>query len=108
MEDDGEDLLRLPSLAPMRICLARARPMTTGSTASRWLGLETRWSAMVLPLGEVYSPVAPMWYLTSPPPRTLRGSTSSKLGEDLGGRAADGVGHDVEAAAMAHGEDGAC
>ncbi len=30
-----------------------------------------------------------------------------KLGEDLGGRAADGVGHDVEAAAMRHGYDGA-
>ena len=30
-----------------------------------------------------------------------------ELGEDLGGRAADGVGHDVEAAAVAHGEDGA-
>ena len=31
-----------------------------------------------------------------------------ELGEDLGGRAADGVGHDVEAAAMRHGDDGAC
>ena len=30
-----------------------------------------------------------------------------ELGEDLGGGAADGVGHDVEAAAMAHGDDGA-
>ena len=34
---------------------------------------------MVWPVGEVYSPVAPVWYLTSPPPRTLRGSTSSNL-----------------------------
>ena len=30
-----------------------------------------------------------------------------EAGEDLGGRAADGVGHDVEAAAMRHGDDGA-
>ena len=30
-----------------------------------------------------------------------------KLGEDLGGGAADGVGHDVEAAAMRHGDEGA-
>ncbi len=29
-----------------------------------------------------------------------------ELGEDLGGRAADGVGHDVEASAMRHGDDG--
>ena len=28
--------------------------------------------------GRANSPVAPMWYLTSPPPRMLRGSTSSK------------------------------
>ena len=29
--------------------------------------------------GEMYSPVAPMWYFTSPPPMVLRGSTSSNL-----------------------------
>ena len=29
-----------------------------------------------------------------------------EAGEDFGGRAADDVGHDVETAAMAHGEDG--
>ena len=33
---------------------------------------------MVRPWRETWSPVAPMWYLTSPPPRMLRGSTSSK------------------------------
>ena len=31
-----------------------------------------------------------------------------EVGEDFAGLAADGVGHDVEAAAVAHGEDGAC
>ena len=42
----------------------------------------------VLPLAVVKSPVAPMWYLTSPPPMVLRGSTSSNLEKisDGGGR----------------------
>ena len=41
MHDDRNDLSAcLPS--PRRVCLARARPMATGSTASRWLGFETR------------------------------------------------------------------
>jgi hypothetical protein len=60
----------------------------------------------VLPVAVVKSPVAPMWYFTSPPPMVLRGSTSSNLVK-ISGAAADGVDHDVEAAAMAHGEDGA-
>ena len=58
-----------------------------------------------MPLGEMYSPVAPMWYLTSPPPSDAARVDVFKLGEDLGGRAADGVRHDVEAAAMRHGDD---
>ena len=32
----------LTSAFPARSCLARVRPTVTGSTASRWLGLETR------------------------------------------------------------------
>ncbi len=46
-----------------------------------------------------------MWYLTSPPPRTLRGIDVLEAGEDLGGPGADGVDHDVQPAAVAHGED---
>ena len=45
-----------------------------------------------------------MWYLTSPPPRVLRGIDVLEAGEDLGGVAADGVHHDVQAAAVAHRE----
>src|ERR1035441_2344861 len=71
----GRYFSRAPS--PVRSCLARVRPTVTGSTASRWLGLETRWMWTLSPLRVLYSPVAPMWYLTSPEPRTLRGSTSS-------------------------------
>ena len=81
--------------------------MMTGSTASRWLGLEARWRSTVLPVAVMKSPVAPMWYLTSPPPMVERGSTSSNLVKISRERAADGVDHDVEAAAVAHGEDGA-
>src|ERR1035438_1954340 len=110
----------------MRVCLARERPIATGSTASRWDGLETRCMLIARPSGARYSPVAPMWYFTSPPPSTLRGFTSSKRAkisagerptmlvitfrrprsarEDLGRRAAHDVGHHVQAAAMAHRE----
>ena len=86
VHDDGQDLVAAGLIrtiefradSQMRVCLARERPRATGSTASRWLGFETRCSEMALPLGARYSPVAPMWYFTSPPPSTLRGLTSSK------------------------------
>ena len=67
-----------PWSSPRRACLARTRPMATGSTASRWLGFDTRWILTSLPPRAANAPVAPRWYLTSPPPRMLRGSTSSK------------------------------
>ena len=71
-------MLRTPS-APVRSCHARARPITTGSTASRWLGFEARCSETTLPFAVFRSPVAPMWYFTSPPPIVVRGSTSSNF-----------------------------
>ena len=46
--------------SPARVCFARARPMATGSTASRWLGLETRWIPTFRPSAAEKSPVAPM------------------------------------------------
>ncbi len=91
--------------SPSRTCLARARPSATGSTASRWLGFETRWMLTLRPSRPVKSPVAPMWYLTSPPPKVLRGSTSSKPAKISAGVPADGVHHHVQAAAMAHRDD---
>ena len=54
------------------------QPLITGFTTSRWLGLETSWIRIIRPFRVRYSPEAPTWYLTSPPPRTLRGFTSSK------------------------------
>ena len=65
------------SVSPARCCFARARPTATGSTASRWLGFETRCIPTFRPSAVTKFPVAPMWYFTSPPPSTLRGSTSS-------------------------------
>ena len=56
MHNDPERLFRTRRRAgqlrtvdmPCRDCLARARPIATGSTASRWLGLETRVNADLL------------------------------------------------------------
>ena len=107
VDDDGQDLLLCLVVAAMRVCQARARPMTTGSTASRWLGLEARWRATVWPLGDGVLAGGAHVVLDVAAAQVLRGIDVFELGEDLGGRAADGVGHDVEAAAMAHGEDGA-
>ena len=53
----------------------------------------------------MYSPVAPMWYFTSPEPRTLRGSTSSKPAKISSGGSLGDVGDHVETAAMAHAHD---
>ena len=57
---------------------------------------------LCLPLRVMYSPVAPMWYFTSPEPRTLRGSTSSKPAKISSGDRLGDVGDDVEASTMAH------
>src|ERR1035438_2353691 len=71
--------------SPARSCLARVRPTVTGSTASRWLGFDARWIWIFFPLLVTYSPVAPMWYFTSPDPNTLRGSTSSNSANTCSG-----------------------
>ncbi len=54
---------------------ARAMPTTTGSTASRWLGLAASSTVMSWPWREVKVPVWPRWYFTSPEPWVESGST---------------------------------
>ena len=58
------------------VCSARVRPSTTGSTASRWLGLATR-RTPTLPFAVVRVPCAARWYLTSPVPPSGSAVTAS-------------------------------
>ena len=57
----------MPSPEERSVCLARAKPSTTGSTASRWLGFEASVTA-ISPAAVGCMPSAPRWYLTSPVP----------------------------------------
>ena len=71
--------LRRPSASvrAARSWRARARPVATLATNSRWLGLaqsDTRTSA---PEAVRYAPLKPWWYLTSPPPCSKCGSQLS-------------------------------
>ena len=58
-------------------------PTTTGSTASRWDGLEAMVTGMAPPARPGKVPEAPLWYFTSPEPWTDSGSrfpsNSSKI-----------------------------
>src|SRR5207245_95734 len=56
------------SLPRRFVCAARARPSTTGFTASRWLGFGDRVTLTGLPAAVWYTPSAPWWYFTSPVP----------------------------------------
>ena len=56
-------------------CLARTMPTTTGSTASRWLGLAASSTGMSLPDRATNFPLWPRWYFTSPEPCMESGST---------------------------------
>ena len=58
----------------MTSCLARTTPSSTGSTASRWLGLATSEVWMLEPSPAVNTPSAPRWYFTSPEPCVVLGS----------------------------------
>ena len=49
-------------------------PSTTGLAASRCEGLDAIDTSMVAPLAVVKTPLAPLWYFTSPLPCTLSGS----------------------------------
>ena len=55
---------------------AQGLPSTTGSTASRWLGLAARRRVTSCPAGEWWVACWPRWYFTSPEPWVLDGSSS--------------------------------
>ncbi len=83
VQDDGEDLL-LAFLADADLVGAGAAH-DDGIDGLEVAGVGGEMQFDGLAAGRVYSPVAPMWYFTSPPPRVLRGIDVFKLGEDLGG-----------------------
>ena len=63
--------------------VALTMPITTGLTVSRWLGLAANSRRMSAPDGLTYLPVAPRWYLTSPEPCTVVGSTCPSNSEKI-------------------------
>ena len=86
VDDDGQDLIAVHR-APMRSCAARARPMATGSTASRWLGLETRCRATVPPVRAANRRWRPCGTSRHRRRGCCAGSTSSNLAKiSAGGR----------------------
>ena len=105
VDDDGEDLAG--SIGADAILAGAGAAHATGSTASRWLGLETRWRARFCRCGRAEVAGGAHVVLHVAAAQDAAGVDVFEFGEDLGGRSAEGVDHDVEAAAMAHGEDGA-
>ena len=59
------------------ILFCASRPNGDRIDGLQMAGIGDQMDMDFVPLRVVYSPVAPMWYFTSPVPRTLRGSTSS-------------------------------
>ncbi len=82
-------------------------PSTTGSTASRWEGLDASTTSMVRPERPVNLPRKPLWYLTSPEPCTVPGvDVALELLEQLPVALADDVDEHVEPAPVGHAEHG--
>ena len=88
----------------MRVCLARARPIATGLTASRWLGFDTRWMRSLLAAGAGKDAGRADVILHVSAAENAAGIDVLESGEDFGRRTADNVDDDVEASAMAHGQ----
>ena len=59
-------------VSPAMSCRARTLPTTTGSTASRWLGLGCKEMCTSCPASST-SVEVPRWYFTSPEPCTSSG-----------------------------------
>ena len=97
----------MPAPTERSVCSARARPSTTGSAASRWLGFGTIVTS-ISPAGVTRVPDAGRWYLTSPVPPSgidderVDRALALELAQDRLVRAADGVHERVEPAAVGH------
>ena len=89
------------------VCSARARPSTTGSTASRWLGFAAS-VTVISPAGVVRVPSAPRWYFTSPVPPSSVETTASIVRSPSNSRRIASYGRpmrvreNVEPAAVSH------
>ena len=77
MRIGNTEVVSYVAMRPLRsVWVARACPITTGSTASRWLGFGINVTVIVLPPVVSNRPDEPWWYLTSPVP-PLGASVSS-------------------------------
>ncbi len=74
MDEDRHDLLAFARVIEDTLA-ARALPCTTGSTASRWLGLAASATRTSYPVGVVRTFSKPRWYFTSPLPPTDSGGS---------------------------------
>ena len=99
-------MTRSRSVSPSRSCLGRTMPSTTGSTASRWLGLGATDTTISRPDGR--APDAARAEVILHVARTLRAGgidVAFEFGENLRERLADDVGQYVQPAAMRHADD---
>ena len=92
------------------VCSARARPSTTGSTASRWLGLGITVTSTALAVASRSVPEAPRWYLTSSAWRSsgitsLVEAARLELGQDRLVAHSHDLGQHVEPSAVRHADD---
>ena len=91
----------------MTSCLARTTPSSTGSTASRWLGLATSEVLIWLPSGGAEGPLRAEVVLdVAGPLGAARVQVALELLEDLRVGLADDVGQHVQPAAVGHADDG--
>ena len=75
------ELTFLPSKSPLKNCSALVFPCTTGSTASKWLGLATtEIFTFLLVMWLRRSTDVPKWYFTSPDPVHKRERNKSMTG----------------------------
>ena len=87
---------------PKRSCLARMRPMATGSTNSRWLGLKQSDKCTFRPDEVTQLLLYPRWYLTSPRADVQPMVGVLELAEDQPRTFVQNVGQHVEPPAVPH------
>ena len=97
--------LTFPS-RPMRVCLARARPKATGSTASKLAGVRDQVNPHLSAVrAGKHASRADVIFHVAAAEHTAR-IDIFESGEDLGRRTAHNVDDDVQPPPMAHGEHG--
>ena len=92
------------SSSSTRSCFCRIRPIATGSTNSKWLGLKHSETWIRCPLTVLISFECPRWYFTSPRPMCNSGSMSANSRNTCCGALAHYVDQHIQPATVSHGE----